>query len=141
MDPVELTELASRATEPVELLKVFAVQRVNRVVRQIRHIHAALPLVRREIHGAGCTACALRSHVYFAHEPALSDFAIRIAARLADLGCLEYLDAVVVAVAGVEQAVIGKLRAVQRAAEELGLHLALVEFGRPQTDLVAGITD
>jgi hypothetical protein len=79
--------------------------------------------------------------VHFADEPALPDLTARVAAHLADLGRPEHLDPVVVAIARVEQAVVGKLRAVQRAAEERGPRLALVELSRPQTNLVAGVPD
>jgi len=73
----------------------------------------------------------LRRHGDLAHEAALTDFAVRVRAGLARFGCLEDLHAIVAAIAGIQQAVVRELRAVQGTAEKFRFQIAGFEIIRP----------
>src|SRR5258707_1017210 len=75
----------------------------------------------------------------FAHESAFALVAGRILAGLADLRCLEHLNPVVAAIADIKESVVAQLRAVEGAAEKVGLHFALSKISCPRTDAFAKV--
>ena len=128
---MELAGLTAAAADARELGHILPVDDVDDVVDEVGDVHAALLGVGREVHRARGAADRLRRDRELADETTFADFAVRVLAGLARFGRLEHLHAIVAAVAGVEQAVVGEPRAVQRAAEKFRFHIAGLEVVVP----------
>src|SRR5207237_730573 len=119
--------------------KILPVDHVNHIVAEIGDIEAALLGIGRKVHGPGRASGSLWRNVDLADETALPCFAFGVRARLADFSGFEDLNAIVSAIASVEQTVIGKLGAVHWTAEEFRFHVAGLVVLRPGTGAFARV--
>src|SRR5215831_2809798 len=132
---MELTSFAPAPPEPAQFLQCVPLQYVHRHVRVVADVEAGLLGISRKIH-RHCRArktVGLYCYGLLLDETALTRFAARVEAFLTEvrIATVEDLDAVIAAVADINQTFLADLHAVHWIAEEGGLHIALGEVGHP----------